>query len=282
MNAGAVRLAIVGDVMLGRLVNDFLATRPPTWFWGTALPLLTGADAVLANLECAVTSHTDAWARSRKVFHFRADPAAVSVLQAGNVRFVCLANNHVLDFEVTGLADTVSHLDDAGILHAGAGRDLAAAEAPALLRVGDLTLGLLAITDNEPDFAAGPGRPGTCYGRIGEDPAVADALRRRAAALRQGGADLIVLSAHWGPNMVTAPPPAFKAFARALADDGSVDLFWGHSAHVFQGVEARGGRLMNLADGSAAAEICTRMQTASGRLGTALTPTTEGLELVVK
>jgi poly-gamma-glutamate synthesis protein (capsule biosynthesis protein) len=40
--------------------------------------------------------------------------------------------------------------------------------------------------------------------------------------------------------MVSAPPPAFRAFARGLADDGTVDLFWGHSAHVFQGVERRG------------------------------------------
>ena len=329
MTSARVRLAVVGDVMLGRLVNEFLATRPPEWFWGTALPLLQGADAVLANLECALTDQLVPWTRTPKVFRFRAEPAAVAVLKAANVRFVSLANNHILDYEEKGLLDTVRHLDAAGILHAGAGRDLAAARTPALLKLGPVTLGILAMTDNEPAFAAGRERPGTCYHRIGEDRAVAADLRTRGAALRQAGADLVVLSAHWGPNMVTVPPPAFQAFARDLTDDGTVDLFWGHSAHVFQGVERRGrglilydtgdflddyqadprlrndwsfvflvdlertqlGRLglvpvtlrlaqVNLAEGADAAAHCTRMQAAAAHVGTRLTPTSEGLELV--
>ena len=35
-----------------------------------------------------------------------------------------------------------------------------------------------------------------------------------------------------------------SAPSRGLADDGTVDLFWGHSAHVFQGVERRGSGLI--------------------------------------
>lgn len=331
MTGARIRLAVLGDIMLGRLVNDFLAVRPPQWFWGSALPLLQGADAVLANLECAVTRHRAPWTRTEKVFHFRADPAAVEVLRAGNVRFVSLANNHVLDFEVAGLRDTLDNLDRAAIAHAGAGGDRAAAEAPALLRVGGLTLGILAVTDNEPAFAAAPGKEGTSYARIGDDPALPARLRHAAAALRGAGADLVVLSTHWGPNMVTAPSPAFQDFARGLVGSGDVDLFWGHSAHVFQGVEARGGGLIlydtgdilddyavdpwlrndwsfvflvdiaggritrlglvpvtltlaqvNLAEGSTAAEICTRMQAASARLGTRLRAAPEGLELVLQ
>ena len=244
MTARRIRLAVVGDVMLGRLVNDFLAVRPPEWLWGSTLPLLQGADAVLANLECAITRCETPWARTRKLFYFRAEPAAVAVLKAGNVRFVSLANNHVLDFQEQGLLDTVNHLDNAGILHAGAGRDLAAAEQPAMLEIDGLRLGLLSMTDNEPAFAAGPDRPGTCYCRIGEDTEALSRLRARAAGLRRAGADLVVVSAHWGPNMVTEPAPAFRDFARDLVGDGTVDLFWGHSAHVFQGVEARDGRLI--------------------------------------
>jgi poly-gamma-glutamate capsule biosynthesis protein CapA/YwtB (metallophosphatase superfamily) len=244
MSKERLRLAVVGDVMLGRLVGEFLTRRPAEWFWGTALPVLRGADAVLANLECAVTRHDVPWTRSPKVFHFRADPAAVDVLKAGNVRFVSLANNHVLDFEEAGLLETAGLLDRAGILFAGAGRDLAAAEIPAMLDLEAVKIGILAITDNEPDFAAGPGRPGTCYGRIGDDEAFAAALRGRARKLRQSGADFVVLSAHWGPNMVSAPPPAFRSFAHRLVDDDAVDLVWGHSAHLFQGVEARHGRLV--------------------------------------
>jgi poly-gamma-glutamate synthesis protein (capsule biosynthesis protein) len=50
------------------------------------------------------------------------------------------------------------------------------------------------------------------------------------------GAELVVLSLHWGPNMRRRPTPAFEAFARAAVDYG-IDLVHGHSAHLFQGVE---------------------------------------------
>ena len=238
-----VTLAFVGDVMLGRMVDEALAGLPPQAAWGTALPVLQGADAVFANLECAITGSGRPWRRTRKVFHFRAGPRAVAVLKAGNVRYVSLANNHVLDFETEGLADTLRHLDAGKIAHAGAGATLAKARAPALVTVGEIKIGLIALTDNEPAFAATAERPGTWHAAIGEDPGLIDLLSQQVVELRVRGADLVVLSLHWGPNMVTAPPPQFRAFAKSVIDRG-VDIVHGHSAHLFQGVEARGRRLI--------------------------------------
>ena len=94
-----VTLAFMGDVMLGRGVNLELRQRSPETFWGDVLPLLRSVNAAIANLECAITAHEQPWSKTPKVFHFRADPAAVEVLRAGNIRCVSLANNHSLDFE---------------------------------------------------------------------------------------------------------------------------------------------------------------------------------------
>ena len=117
-------------------------------------PVLQAADAVVANLECAITALTEPWDETPKVFHFRARPEAVAVLQAANVQCVSLANNHTLDFRRAGLLETLSHLEGAGIPYAGAGLDLDAARAVAVIDVGDLRLGMAAFTDNEPPFAA--------------------------------------------------------------------------------------------------------------------------------
>jgi poly-gamma-glutamate synthesis protein (capsule biosynthesis protein) len=234
----SVTLAFVGDVMLGRAVNETIPARPPEAFWGDVLPVLRAADAVFANLECTITEHQRRWSLRRKMFHFRADPAAADVLAAANVRFVSLANNHVLDFEEQGLRDTLRHLDAAGIAHAGAGRDLEEATRPAMVDVGGFKVGVISLTDNEPLFAAKPGRPGTYYTEIRADPETLDPIAERAAHLRAEGADLVVVSAHWGPNMVANPRPRFQSFARAVLEAG-VDLFHGHSAHVFQGVELK-------------------------------------------
>src|ERR1035437_5245466 len=102
----AARLAFIGDVMLGRSLNDVYGKRSPDLFWGRTWKVLTGADGVLANLECAITTHKRQWQRTPKVFHFGADPPALKVLKAGNIKYVCLANNHILDFEEAGLLDT--------------------------------------------------------------------------------------------------------------------------------------------------------------------------------
>ena len=76
--------------MLGRGVAEELPRRAPESFWGTVHPLLTSVDAVVANLESAVTDHPRRWDRTSKVFHFRAPPAAMAVLQAGNVQLYLL------------------------------------------------------------------------------------------------------------------------------------------------------------------------------------------------
>ncbi len=236
-------LAFVGDVMLGRGVNALIPRRPPEWFWGDVLPVLRSADAVFANLECAITTHRRRWSKTPKVFYFRADPAAVEVLRAGNIRYVSLANNHILDYDVPGLFDTLRYLDEAGIAHAGAGRNLAEAEAPALVEVAGVRVGVLSATDNEPPFAAGQDSPGTNYLEIRPDPETLSRVEGWVRRAREAGAQLVVLSLHWGPNMVLSPSPAFRAFAREVVRRG-VDLVHGHSAHVFQGVERLDGRLV--------------------------------------
>lgn len=228
--------------MLGRGVNTEIGLRPPGYFWGDTLRVLRSGDAVVANLECAITAHTEIWTGTPKVFYFRADPEAVDVLKAGNVKCVTLANNHSLDFEEEGLLDMLKYLDKAGICRAGAGRDITEAAAPALTTIGSLKVALIGLTDNEPSFAAN-GKPGTNFSEINTGSATMNLLKNSVESARQHGAELIILSIHWGPNMVISPPHIFRKFARAAADLG-VNIVHGHSAHIFQGIEARNGNLI--------------------------------------
>jgi poly-gamma-glutamate synthesis protein (capsule biosynthesis protein) len=231
-------LALVGDVMLGRGVNEALGDMPSEEPWGDALPVLDAADLRVINLECAITTHENPWNRTPKTFHFRADPSrAVGVLRAARIDACSLANNHTMDFEEAGLLDTLEHLDAAGIRHAGAGRDLEEAARPVVLDAPDgEKVALLASTDNEPFFASGMGRPGTNYLPTSLDPEVLNRVEAAIAGVREAGADTILFSNHWGPNMMERPRGLFRRFARAVVDRGA-DAYYGHSAHVFQGVE---------------------------------------------
>jgi poly-gamma-glutamate capsule biosynthesis protein CapA/YwtB (metallophosphatase superfamily) len=235
---GMTTLSLTGDVMLGRGVNETLRAARPAEPWGDVLPLLLSADLRVINLECAITGHRRPWSRTPKVFHFRADPLAVEVLKAARVDACSLANNHTLDFEEKGLLDTLAHLEAAGIRYAGAGRNLEEAARPVLLEGG---IALVAFTDNEPPFAAGPDKPGTNYLPVSTEPEVLRRVEETIGAARDAGARTVVFSNHWGPNMVRRPKAVFRRFARAVVDRGA-DVYYGHSAHVFQGVEVYRGK----------------------------------------
>ena len=236
-----ITLALTGDVMLGRLMNDVLQERGPRYPWGGTLPLLREADLTLMNLECVIATGGRPWDRWPKVFHFRSDPVALEALQEAGTDFVSLANNHVLDYEEEALLEMLGRLDAAGIAHAGAGRDRDEAARPALLEAGGLRIAVLAFTDNEPDWAATEDRPGTNYLPASTARATLDRVRQGIAEARRQGADLVLVSNHWGPNMRERPAASFRRFARAVLEAGA-DLYWGHSSHLFQGVEIYQGK----------------------------------------
>ena len=232
----AITLAIAGDVMLGRLVNETIRVRGFAYPWGDILPEITDSDAILVNLECALTAHTRHWTDGEeKAFYFRADPAAVRTLQIANVDFVSLANNHAGDFGTDGLLETVRVLDQAGIAHAGAGRSLAEAERPAVFSAAGCKVGLLAFADYPLVWAAQPWRAGINYTKVSTHPKHFRRIEDSIQNARRLG-DIVIFSIHWGPNMQSRPNTDFKEFARAVLDAGA-DIFWGHSAHVVQGIE---------------------------------------------
>lgn len=236
-----ITLALAGDVMLGRLVNETIRVRGFAYPWGDILPAMKESDALLVNLECALTSCKQQWTDGEeKAFYFRAEPAVIRTLQIADVDFVSLANNHAGDFGTDGLLETVSVLDQAGIAHAGAGQSLAEAERPAILEVVGYRLGVIAFADYPEAWAAQPWRAGLNYTKVSIHP---QHFRRIEDEIQNARrlCDLVVFSIHWGPNMASRPSKGYKEFARAVLDAG-VDLFWGHSAHVVQGVEIWHGK----------------------------------------
>jgi Bacterial capsule synthesis protein PGA_cap len=215
---------------------DALRAHGSSFLWDGASPLLDRPSWLLVNLECALTVHHDRGPKTTPVFFFRAPPElGVAALRAAQVSCVNLANNHVLDFGITGLLETIAALDDAGIAHVGAGANLAAASAARLLSLGGLRLAVLGFTDNEPGWAASRTRPGVHYVPLEPRTSAFWALLERVAMAREQ-ADLVIVSAHWGPNMRERPRTAARRTARLLVEAGA-GLVHGHSAHIVQGVE---------------------------------------------
>jgi poly-gamma-glutamate capsule biosynthesis protein CapA/YwtB (metallophosphatase superfamily) len=233
----ALTLALTGDVMLGRLVNQAIARLGFEYLWGDMLPDLRQADLRCINLECALTSRTEPWTGDvYKPFFFRSEPRNVESLRVAAIDFACLANNHIADFGVEGLLDTIDVLDRAGIRNAGAGANLAAARRPARLTANGYRINVLAFADYPLEWAADSDHPGLnhCFPEY-RSPSDGMPVQNAVRAARNDS-DLVVFTIHWGPNMRVAPTEAFRRFARYVIDAGA-DIFWGHSAHLVQGIE---------------------------------------------
>jgi poly-gamma-glutamate synthesis protein (capsule biosynthesis protein) len=271
----AISLFLAGDVMTGRGIDQILhhpgdpglaepyardareyvalaedangpVARPvdDAYVWGDALAELARAapDLRIVNLETAVTARGT---RAAKRIHYRMHPDNIGCLTAAAIDCCVLANNHVLDWGPVGLVDTLDTLDRHGLRHAGAGRDRAAAEAPALLEVpgkGRVWVYACGLESSgvERDWAAGADAPGVHWLADLSDDAVERIATRVAASKRPG--DIVVLSIHWGGNWGYPVAPAERRFAHALIERAQVDVVHGHSSHHARGIEVHAGR----------------------------------------
>ncbi|ATQ30278.1 hypothetical protein CS378_17045 [Rhodococcus ruber] len=257
-----VTLFLAGDVMTGRGVDQILPhpggprlresyaqdardyvelaetrsgviPRPAgfDWPWGVALPVLDecAPDVRVVNLETSVTTSRD-YAPDKGI-HYRMNPANVGVITVARVDVCTLANNHVLDFGVRGLRETVEVLTAAGLRLAGAGDDDRAAWRPATVAAGSPRVRVWSVgavsSGITPSWAATPTRPGVALLPVSE--AGADELLARIDADR-GAGDVVVVSVHWGSNWGYAVPDAHVRFAHRLID-GGVGVVHGHSSH---------------------------------------------------
>jgi poly-gamma-glutamate synthesis protein (capsule biosynthesis protein) len=228
-----VKLALAGDTMLGRGVGERIAADGPgSLFAPEVAAAAREADLFVLNLECCI-SERGAPAPGR-TFHFRAPPAAVEALAGLGVDCVTLANNHALDFGPDALLDTFANLESVGIRWVGAGRDLDEARSPVVIHAGGYRLGVVAASDHPAEYAAAPGRAGIAFADLqrGQVP------KWLPEAIDQPDAQAILVTPHWGPNMVGEPVAHVRAATPPLLEAGAT-LIAGHSAHVFHGAGAR-------------------------------------------
>ena len=235
MSKGRKKYLFAGDVMLGRMVNEVLQRKPPEYPWGDTLTIFRKVAWRFCNLECVLANSWNPASLPNKAFHFRSDVKNIAVLQAAGIDAVSLANNHTLDFGQEALADTLDALDRAGIGHSGAGKDIGAASSAAICQVEGLKVAVISFTDNEPDWEAGLVQQGIFYLPTSPDDPRTERLLQIIRTARTE-ADLVFVSAHWGPNWGHSPPKSHIPFSRLLINAGA-DLVIGHSPHIFQGIE---------------------------------------------
>lgn len=207
--------------------------------FGPIADVLRTADVAVVNLETPVTDNKKAVTRQ---FLFNAPSDMVRALAAAGVKVVSTGNNHARDQHLTGIVETLQHLDAAGIQHVGTGLTLETAWEPAILEVRGVRLGFLSFTrwmngfsnpkdTMQPHVAFVPYPEHTHHRGVSLEQIVE---RVRIASAR---CDVLFVMVHWGAEYMGKPHEKDQKLARSLIDAGAGAVI-GHHPHVLQPLEA--------------------------------------------
>lgn len=226
-DSSQISINFAGDVTFANHFERYVGTKYHYPF--AQFSEFAEADISVVNLENPLTRRG---IPSTKQFNFRALPEYVRVLQQGGIDIVNLANNHTYDYSDQGLFDTIYYLDEAGIRHIGAGKNIQDAHQPVVITVKGVRIGFLAYyglrkhSDSHPATADSAGTALRKLKYIREDIRV---LREKA--------DCIIVNFHWGIEKEHYPEEDQIWFAHKTIDYGA-DLIIGHHPHVLQGIES--------------------------------------------
>ncbi|MFJ9943952.1 CapA family protein [Streptomyces erythrochromogenes] len=207
--------------------------------------ILAGVKPLVSAADLAICHHEIPYGRPGGPYTgyptFKAPHQLADALKDAGYDGCSTASNHTLDDGYEGLARTLEHLDRVGIPHVGSARSAEEAKAPALLSAGGAKVAQLSYTYGTNGIPLPEGKP-WAVNLIDKDRIIAD-----ARAARAGGANVVVLSVHWGTEWQTAPDEQQKELAQALTASRSadglpdIDLIIGTHNHVPQPYEKING-----------------------------------------
>ncbi|MFJ7248727.1 CapA family protein [Kitasatospora sp. NPDC098652] len=200
-------------------------------------PLISGADLAICHMETVYGADGGPYTGYPA---FKSPPQVAKALRDAGYASCDTASNHTLDDGPAGIRRTLDAMDAVGLAHTGSARTAEEAGRPALLRAGGATVAQLAYTYGTNGIPLPKGEP-WAVNLIDRDRILADARAARAE-----GADLVVVSIHWGTEWQDAPNEQQLTLARELAAAGQgpgrpdVDLILGTHAHIPQAYEKIG------------------------------------------
>ncbi|WP_242950622.1 CapA family protein [Clostridium grantii] len=218
----AITISAAGDCTLGSdidyisggsFMNEFKKQNNYAYFFENVKYIFEKDDLTIVNLE---TTLTEATARADKKYKFKGSPEFTNILTEGSVEAVNIANNHSHDYLQKGYEDTISNLEKANLTYFGY-------DNKSIQDVNGIMVGMLG------------------YEGWSDTQALRDEIFNSINELKDNGAQLVIVSFHWGIERDNYPNSTQKSLAHYAVDAGA-DLILGHHPHVVQGIEEYNGK----------------------------------------
>lgn len=217
-----ITISAAGDCTLGTdegfnykrsFKGKYDAVQDPAYFFQNVQPVFAQDDLTIVNMEGTLTEETT---REPKQFAFKGDAEYAKILTARAVETANLANNHSFDYGKKSYEDTITALEAEGISSFGY-------ERTAVMDIKGVKVGLAGVYE------------------LAEHIDCKQDLLDNIASLKEQGAQIIIVSFHWGQEKENVPSDVQVELAHAAVDNGA-DLVLGHHPHVLQGIEEYKGK----------------------------------------
>ncbi len=226
-------LFFVGDMMLTRGIKSSVDKN----FEGDYsklfenLNILKDADILFGNLEGDVS---DTGNNVGSIYSFRMDPKVLPIIKDAGFDIVSFANNHVGDWNMAAFKDTLSRLDENGILKTGAGINKEGVTTPTIIEKNGTKFGFLGFTDVGPNWLEAKSDAAGIL--LASDPNFKEIIQNAKTKC-----DVLIVSFHWGVEYKVIHNKHQENLAHSAIDNGA-DMIIGHHPHVMQDIEEYNGK----------------------------------------
>lgn len=223
-----VKISMVGDIMLGGTAEEIFVKNGYNYAFEETRHLLLDSAIAFGNLEGVLAT----WGISdpKKTYNFMSPPQkSAAALKYAGFDIFSIANNHILDYGVAGMYQTMRALEKEDMRHVGGGTTVKEARTPRIMEVDGHKVAFLAYSLTYPtQFWVTDEHPGVAYGN--QKHVVEDIKSAKKIS------DLVLVSMHWGRESTTELRDYQKSIGRAAIDAGA-SVVMGHHPHILQAVE---------------------------------------------
>lgn len=217
----SITISAAGDCTLGTdeyfdpstSLNAYYNSNGAAYFFQNVKSIFEADDLTIVNMEGTLTEETT---RQDKTYAFKGPAEYTQILTDGDVEAANLANNHSHDYGDKSYTDTIAALDAAGITNFGYDRT-------AVMDVNGVKVGLVGTYE------------------LAEGMGCEDEMISNIKAVEDQGAQIVIVSFHWGIERENYPTENQVNLAHSAIDSGA-DLVLGHHPHVLEGIEVYNGK----------------------------------------
>lgn len=190
------------------------------------IPITKQMDYSIVNFESPIVSKDDS-PIYKSGPHLQCTSKAVEAIKYAGFNCATLANNHIRDFGDIGLKRTISTLNQYGIDHVGAGRNLSSAAEILFHQSGEEKIAIINCCEHEFSIATNDD--------YGANPMILTKIYDSIIKAKSE-ANYVLIIVHGGHEFYQLPSPRMQDTYRFFIDVGA-DIIINHHQHCYSGYE---------------------------------------------